>query len=347
MQIIKAVPVTVITGFLGVGKTTAILHLLKHKPTDERWAVLVNEFGEIGIDGNLITGGNLPESGIYVREIPGGCMCCVAGVPMQVALNLLLTRTKPDRLLIEPTGLGHPQEVLAILAAPHYRHVLQRQATITLVDARKIADSRYTGNTTFNQQLQVADVIVANKADQYAGQDFARLTSYLAVNSSLAIKPLIKVEHGEIPLSLLQMPALTAQARHPRDTPLWQARTVNQHTELPEDPELPNCGYLKVTGQRDGLHTAGWRFHPTLVFDRQQMFNLAHQLPLERLKAILITDDGVLAYNLADGVLTEITLDDALESRVEIITASEDHLATFENRLMALANANSDAGERQ
>lgn len=337
MQINKAVPVTVITGFLGVGKTTTILHLLKNKPDSERWAVLVNEFGEIGIDGSLITGGSATGSGIFVREIPGGCMCCAAGVPMQVALNLLLTRTRPDRLLIEPTGLGHPQEVLALLNAPHYRNTLQLQATITLVDARKIADSRYTGNQTFNQQLQVADVIVANKADQYAGQDFGRLTSYLAVDSSLAIKPLIKVGNGEIPLSLLQMPAFTAATRNPDYLASLQARNVDQNAELPEDPALPACGYLKVTGQRDGLHTAGWRFHPTFIFDRQQMFSLFHEVSLLRLKAILITEEGIQAWNLADDVLTEMALDDALESRIEITATSADQLTAFERRLMPLA----------
>ena len=73
-----------ITGFLGSGKTTSILHLLANKPTDEKWAVLVNEFGEVGIDGAL-----LADSGALLKEIPGGCMCCVNGLPMQVGLNTL------------------------------------------------------------------------------------------------------------------------------------------------------------------------------------------------------------------------------------------------------------------
>nr|CBX70012.1 hypothetical protein YEW_IU38090 [Yersinia enterocolitica W22703] len=90
-----------ITGFLGCGKTTTIRHLLSQKPEHEKWAVLVNEFGEIGIDGAL-----LADSGAVLKEIPGGCMCCVNGFPMQVGLNMLLQQAKPDRLLIEPTGWG-------------------------------------------------------------------------------------------------------------------------------------------------------------------------------------------------------------------------------------------------
>ena len=95
--------VNLITGFLGSGKTTTLLHLLAHKPANEKWAILVNEFGEVGIDGAL-----LANRGAALKEIPGGCMCCVNGLPLQVGLNMLLKQTKPDRLIIEPTGLGHP-----------------------------------------------------------------------------------------------------------------------------------------------------------------------------------------------------------------------------------------------
>ena len=69
------VPTNIITGFLGVGKTTAILQLLQNKPANERWAVLVNEFGEIGVDGSLIQGQHSESSGVFIREVPGGCMC--------------------------------------------------------------------------------------------------------------------------------------------------------------------------------------------------------------------------------------------------------------------------------
>ena len=142
MYSIKAVPTNVITGFLGVGKTSAILHLLKNKPDNERWAVLVNEFGEIGIDGALMSAQHSEEQGVFIKELPGGCMCCASGLPMQIALNMLLAKSKPDRLLIEPTGLGHPKEVLAVLRSDSYREVLNLGATVTLVDARKLSDER-------------------------------------------------------------------------------------------------------------------------------------------------------------------------------------------------------------
>ena len=81
--------VNVITGFLGVGKTTAILNLLQQKPDDELWAILVNEFGEIGVDGGLLQGQAPSRDDVMVFEIPGGCMCCAAGLPMEMALSQL------------------------------------------------------------------------------------------------------------------------------------------------------------------------------------------------------------------------------------------------------------------
>ena len=103
---LRAVPTNIITGFLGVGKTTAIAHLLTQKPEGERWAVLVNEFGEIGIDGSLFSGKSSEEIGVYISEVPGGCMCCASGLPMQIALNILLKRAQPDRC-VSRSRRGH------------------------------------------------------------------------------------------------------------------------------------------------------------------------------------------------------------------------------------------------
>ena len=103
-----AIRTNLITGFLGVGKTTAVRHLLAHRPEGERWAVLVNEFGEIGVDGAL-----LDDTGVAVTEVPGGCVCCVSSQAFTVGLNRLIREQRPERILIEPTGLGHPAQIIA------------------------------------------------------------------------------------------------------------------------------------------------------------------------------------------------------------------------------------------
>lgn len=96
---------------------------------------------------------------------------------MQIALNQLLSEARPDRLLIEPTGLGHPKEVLQVLSTEYYRQILALQKNITLVDARKLSDPKYTEHETFNQQITIADTVVGNKRDLYQDEDEQKLTA--------------------------------------------------------------------------------------------------------------------------------------------------------------------------
>eukprot|EP00959_Pyramimonas_sp_CCMP1952_P103787 2170113-Pyramimonas_sp.AAC.1 len=97
------IPVNIITGSLGVGKTTAIRALLERRPQGEKWAVLVNEFGALGIDGALISSAGSDDGGITVREVAGGCMCCANGLPLTVTI----AQVSPKNGLGRHPG-GHP-----------------------------------------------------------------------------------------------------------------------------------------------------------------------------------------------------------------------------------------------
>src|SRR3954452_5719871 len=101
--IMDSVPTNLVTGFLGVGKTTAVIDLLSRKAPGSRWAVLVNEYGEVEIDGALIEGSG--PDGVTAREVGGGCVCCASAPFLGVALPFLLLDAKPERLVIETTGL--------------------------------------------------------------------------------------------------------------------------------------------------------------------------------------------------------------------------------------------------
>ncbi|STJ92588.1 cobalamin synthesis protein [Escherichia coli] len=201
-----------ITGFLGSGKTTSILHLLAHKDPNEKWAVLVNEFGEVGIDGAL-----LADSGALLKEIPGGCMCCVNGLPMQVGLNTLLRQGKPDRLLIEPTGLGHPKQILDLLTAPVYEPWIDLRATLCILDPRLLLDEKSASNENFRDQLAAADIIVANKSDRATPESEQALQRWWQQNGG--DRQLIHSEHGKVDGHLLDLPRrnlaeLPASAAH-------------------------------------------------------------------------------------------------------------------------------------
>ncbi|MBN7796081.1 CobW family GTP-binding protein [Parahaliea mediterranea] len=339
MSKLKAIPTNVITGFLGVGKSTAILNLLKQKPADERWAVLVNEFGEVGIDGGLITGQETEESGIFVREVPGGCMCCAAGLPMQIALNRLLARARPHRLLIEPTGLGHPREVLAVLGTDYYRELLDLRATITLIDARKVHEDRYTSHPTFNQQLAIADVIVANKADRYQSADFPALLDFLERTANLGDKSVFQVSQGALRLDWLAAPAGHHAPLHPHDEHRDSERKTS--SSILETPEIPETGYLCIENKGEGFFSRGWIFNPGWTFDARKLYALLLGVDAERVKGVFITDQGITAYNKADNVLTAVELDDCVDSRVECISSDAYSFETLEAELLECVLANS------
>lgn len=320
------VPTNIITGFLGAGKTTVIMNLLKQKPAHERWAVLVNEFGEIGVDGSLLQGQSDAQQ-VFIQEVPGGCMCCAAGVPMQVALNKLLKEAKPDRLLIEPTGLGHPKEILQVLSSAQYQNVLSIQKTITLVDARVLADARYTSHEIFNQQIAIADIVVGNKQDLYQQGEHEALQTYIAqVNEKH--QPVVFTQHGELSPDLLSGDISEnnesmhhGHHHHHHDKPLA--------SELP----MPESGVIKAENKGEGFISIGWRFAADKVFNQQQLKQLLISLSVTRLKAAFITENGMLGYNMSEGRLEEITLTNLVESRIEII--SRDPLEDLEAQLLA------------
>jgi len=325
-QPILGVPTNIITGFLGVGKTSAILNLLANKPDRERWAVLVNEFGEIGVDGSLLQGQQIDKQQVFIREVSGGCMCCAASLPMKVALNQLLLKAKPDRLLIEPTGLGHPKEVMEVLNSVHYRDVLSLQKNIALVDARNLSDARYTNHETFNQQIAIADTVVGNKADLYQDGDVAKLTAYVATVSRPKTK-VILAEHGAFLLTELEGDAMFQE----KSTPPEHHHHIHSKT-LASDATIPESGMLKASNEGEGFSSTGWRFSSNKVFNHQQLILLLTELKVERMKAVMITDKGFFGYNLTADRFTEVELDECSESRLELIDKTIDK--SFEIHLL-------------
>ena len=155
------IPTNIITGFLGVGKTTAINALLADKPEGENWAILVNEFGQVGIDQEML----LDQNGLHVKELAGGCICCALGASLGKTVRALIEQASPDRLLIEPTGIGHPEGIIDTLTGPAFRDKLDLRATICLLDPRSLGEPEVINNETFHDQLNLADVVLINKCD--------------------------------------------------------------------------------------------------------------------------------------------------------------------------------------
>lgn len=303
----STIPAHLILGFLGVGKSTAILELMQRRPEGERWAVLVNEFGEVGVDGSLMEAG-----GVAVREVPGGCMCCVAGLPMQVALNELIRREKPDRLLIEPTGLGHPSQVIDTLTGGSYEGVLHLQSVLCLVDPRRLQEKRVLNNVHFRDQAAVADVLVANKCDLCTDADRARFHEWAG-----AFEP-SKALIAETAQGQLEMEWLTgAHSERPVSDP--HAHDHHHEAGLAAITPLTEQPWQQFRNSGDGHYSCGWRLSPDYCFDHQRLVAFCHGGHWRRIKGVMRTDRGWVALNMAGDALSEAGVDPAAASRLEVI----------------------------
>ncbi|WP_201586565.1 CobW family GTP-binding protein [Psychrobacter sp. HII-4] len=176
--------------FLGAGKTTLINHLLTTKPTEQRWALLINEFGRIGIDGTLLKGADwwqAAQETIAVREVSGGCICCTSQLPLQIAISRLLSEHKPQRLLIEPTGLAHPRELFQQLSEPHWQTALQMQAVLTVLNAKQWQQAKYREHEGFAVHVQEADALIINRYDHLSADEIQALQAWIATLNPHAI----------------------------------------------------------------------------------------------------------------------------------------------------------------
>lgn len=152
-------PVHIISGFLGSGKTTAIIRLLQHKNTDENWAIVVNEFGKISIDGQTLQEKSAKGS---VFDISGGCICCSARGYLNENLEKIIETGTYDRIIIEPSGLGGIDIVSEIVDS---KPRLLLMPVICLVDITAIENQRLQMNFIYKSQISRADWIVFSKCD--------------------------------------------------------------------------------------------------------------------------------------------------------------------------------------
>lgn len=334
---IKAVPTNIITGFLGAGKTTAINHLLANKPADERWAVLVNEFGQIGVDQSLLTAGE----DIRISEIPGGCLCCTRGPQMRVALARLLREAKPDRLLIEPTGLGHPTGIVDLLTGPDFSSTIDLRSMICLIDPQILDDPRALRHPVFNDQIELADILVLNKVDLCSTEQLDE-AQQLSDNMFPAKASVLTTTRGEIPVALLDLTSAPQTHRGSSLTPgrhaLSQVAQVAAETgEDSHSADVAPGQPLLQRGELDGMYSYSWQFHPQDCFDSDAILALldAESEPL-RIKAILRIGYAWISYNRSLSDDREVRESSwRRDSRIEIINDSELDTEAFGQRLHA------------
>jgi G3E family GTPase len=148
-------PITIITGYLGAGKTTLLRKILSD--ADQKLAVIMNEFGEINIDGQIIKGKN-----VDITEIQGGCVCCSLTGEFEEAIKEIIEKTNPDAIVVETTGVAEPDAV--VVDIQDNMPQLRLDAVITIVDSDAMVKFPNLGHTG-KMQIEMADIILLNKSD--------------------------------------------------------------------------------------------------------------------------------------------------------------------------------------
>ncbi|WP_204115817.1 cobalamin biosynthesis protein CobW [Shimia biformata] len=219
MTDLAKLPVTVITGFLGSGKTTLVRHLMQN-PQGKRLAVVVNEFGDVGVDGEILKSCAIPDCPAEnIMELANGCICCTVAddfIPTIEALMALEPR--PDHILIETSGLALPKPLLKAFDWPDIRSKITVDGVIALADAEAVADGRFAPNVAavdaqraaddsldhetplsevFEDQISCADIILLTKPDLAGTEGVAKAKAVIAAEAPRPL-PVVEVAEGAV-----------------------------------------------------------------------------------------------------------------------------------------------------
>lgn len=225
MNSLARVPCTVVTGFLGAGKTTLIRHALANAQ-GRRLAVIVNEFGDVGIDGEILKGcgdAACPEENIV--ELANGCLCCTVADEFMPALDAILARTPPvEHIIIETSGLALPKPLVRAFLWPAIKSRVTVDGVVAVVDGAALADGRVAADPgalarqraadsaldhddpieeVFEDQIACADLVVLNKRDLIGEEGMTKVLAVIAGALPQAVK-IVTVSNGRVdPAALL------------------------------------------------------------------------------------------------------------------------------------------------
>ncbi|MGW8463872.1 CobW family GTP-binding protein [Pseudomonas sp. CLCA07] len=314
---LQNIPTHVIAGPLGAGKTSLIKHLLTQRPVGERWAVLINEFGQIGLDAALLTS---DADGIALGEVAGGCLCCVNGAPFQIGLGRLLRKAKPDRLFIEPSGLGHPVRLLEQLREAPWVGVLSVQPCVLVLDAQALAAGKPLPEAQ-QEALNSGGLLVLNKAEGLDFDDRQRIAAQLPPG------PLYWTQQAQLPLS--NLPGLHARAVAGVDN-FVAPKGLAQMPAIWTDPALPIC----LSQEQEGGWSIGWRWHPSQTFDAALIGQWLESLSWRRAKLVIHSVDGWVSANALDNSELEWKPSEwRQDSRIELIFSESQEVDSLQSVL--------------
>jgi G3E family GTPase len=305
-----AIPVNIITGALGAGKTTAIARLLADKPAQQSWLVILNEFTDTGID--TLTLAAAARGAYDVRMIPGGCLCCTGEEDFRRQLSNVLALPPdqwPARIVIEPSGIGHPGAIVEELRIFERSGALHLVSTIALLDAAAHPD--WSALSSLAQaQVDAADVVILSKAEEVAAT--ARERFLFWAQELFPPKRFVGCsERGALSELALSPPPTEFSFAMPARPSLHQQSRVSQlqvegrvHEHAPQ-VTVRQVQFMVVSAQAKAQQllnreACGWMIPTSVLFEMEQLRVLlddeAVWRSVDRFKAILRT--GVDSWHL-------------------------------------------------
>ncbi|MGF1581482.1 MAG: CobW family GTP-binding protein [Gemmataceae bacterium] len=349
----KRIPTNVIVGFLGSGKTTAIAKLIDQRPVGEKWSILINEYGKVSIDHTLVDSG---LEGVTVEELGGGCACCTLAFVFQPLLRQFIRRTKPDRLILEPSGVSHPAKIVDILRNQNFATSIDLRNIICMIDPKDFEDPRWRDMEVFQDQVQLADIVVLNWTDSRDRELIDRCRDWiesfnppkqLIVETSFGVigSELLDVEFDTVRFPIFADAHSSPDPSQPELPVLGLVSETNHHMEDGPDKQDqtdlahrgPTPGNpLRFQNDDPGYDACGWIFHVDDIFNRDKLLDLLGYVhPIVRLKGVFRCQDDWWMINRAKDATTFATSAYRRDSRLEIILERKTSgWKKFENELL-------------
>ena len=234
-----ATKIDIISGFLGAGKTTLIKKLLKEAYADEQVVLIENEFGEIGIDG-----GFLKEAGIEIREMNSGCICCSLVGDFGTSLKEVVDKYHPDRILIEPSGVGKLSDVIKAVQGVQGDVDIVLNSYTTVVDAKKCKMYMRNFGEFFNNQVEYAGAIIMSRTDiidEKKAQQAMELLRGINAKAAIITTPIEKLDGKKI-LEVMEKPVSLEEELMAEEEVCPECGHVHEHGEHHHHDHDDECG---------------------------------------------------------------------------------------------------------